>query len=86
MMGLGLVNKQTNTITKLGRIIYQLDPYFEKDETLLILHYVVSCNPEWIIWHRLVNTVIPMQDKFVVEKSNLDQILIFFNREDRSVN
>jgi len=24
--------------------------------------------------------------KFIVEKSNLDQILIFFNREDRSVN
>ena len=27
-----------------------------------------------------------LANKFIVEKSSLDQILIFFNREDRSVN
>lgn len=68
MTGFGLVNPRVTTLTPLGRTIILADPYFEKIETLWIIHYMVSGNPKWIVWHRIVNQVIPSQDHFEVDK------------------
>jgi len=67
MVGFGLVKPRVITLTPFGKSIIQGDTYFEKTETLWMIHYIVSSNPEWIIWHRIVNTVIPTHDRVSVE-------------------
>lgn len=68
MTGFGLVFPRVTTLTPFGRAVILNDPYFEKLETLWIIHYIVSSNPEWIVWYRIINTVLPIQDRFAVEK------------------
>lgn len=68
MNGFGLVKPIIVTLTDFGKAITLHDPYFEKDETLWILHYIVSSNPEWVVWYRIVNLAIPMQDRLSVEQ------------------
>ena len=67
MTGFGLVNPRVSTLTDFGKTILEKDPYFEKIETLWIIHYIVASNPEWIIWYRIVNNVFPAQDRFEVD-------------------
>jgi hypothetical protein len=67
MTGFGLVRPRVSLLTALGKAIIQGDPYFEKNETLWIVHYMVSSNPKWVIWHRVVNKIIPTLDHFSVE-------------------
>lgn len=67
MTGFGLVQSRTSKLTPLGKAIIQRDPYFEKIETLWIIHYIVSSNPEWVVWYRIVNDVMPTLDRFSVE-------------------
>jgi hypothetical protein len=62
MTGLGLVQTRSSKLTPLGSAIIRGDSHFEKIETLWIIHYVVSSNPEWVVWHRIVNDVIPTHD------------------------
>ncbi len=66
MTGFGLVHPRVTTLTALGKAIIQHDPYFEKVETLWIIHYTVSSNPEWVVWYRIVNTIIPISDRISV--------------------
>lgn len=68
MTGFGLINSRISTITPLGEVINLYDSYFEKIETLWTIHYIVSSNPEWIVWYRIVNDVIPNLDTYEVEK------------------
>lgn len=67
MTGFGLVPPRETTLTPLGRKIIQSDAYFEKIETLWIVHYVVSSNPEWVVWHRIINDIIPLHERFTVD-------------------
>ncbi len=67
MTGFGLVYPKITTLTPLGKIIIQCDPYFDKLESLWIMHYLVSSDPKWVVWYRIVNDIIPMQDRFVVD-------------------
>lgn len=67
MVGFGLVQPRVTTLTEFGKEVIQADPYFEKLETLWIIHYIVSSNPEWVVWYRIVNKVIPSLDHFTVE-------------------
>ncbi|MFA7408005.1 MAG: DUF4007 family protein [Anaerolineaceae bacterium] len=67
MVGFGLVMPRTTKLTSLGRKIIQSDPYFEKTETLWIVHYNVSSDPDWVVWHRIVNTVMHAKDEFEVD-------------------
>jgi hypothetical protein len=67
MVGFGLVTPKVGTISTLGKIIIQSDPYFEKIESLWLIHYIVSSNPEWVVWYRIINDVLPMQDRFSIE-------------------
>lgn len=67
MTGLGLVQARVSLLTSLGKAIIHGDPYFEKSETLWIIHYIVSSNPEWVVWHRIVNEIIPTLDHISVD-------------------
>lgn len=67
MVGFGLVQPRVTTLTEFGKEVIQADPYFEKIESLWIIHYIVSSNPEWVVWYRIVNNVIPSLDQFTVE-------------------
>jgi len=67
MVGFGLVKPITGLLTQLGVSIVRGDQYFEKIETLWIIHYLVSSDSEWVVWYRIVNQVIPTYDKFTVD-------------------
>lgn len=68
MTGFGLVLPRVTTLTPFGKTVILSDPYFDKLETLWIIHYVVSSNPEWVVWYRIINTVLPSQDRYAVEQ------------------
>ena len=68
MIGFGLIRPIVTTLTPLGKAITLFDPYFDRLDTLWIIHYVVSSNAEWIVWYRIINTVIPSRDHFAVEQ------------------
>lgn len=68
MTGFGLILPKITKLTSFGKIVIQFDPYFEKTETLWIIHYLVSSNPKWIVWYRLINEVLPAQDEFSVDQ------------------
>lgn len=70
-VGLGLVKSRTSILTPLGKIIAEKDSYFDRIETLWIIHYVISSNPEWVVWYRIVNQVIPMNDSIVISEVTL---------------
>lgn len=67
MTGFGLVVPRVTTLTPLGKSVILSDPYFDKLETLWIIHYIVSSNPEWVVWYRVINIALPSQDHFVVD-------------------
>lgn len=69
MIGFGLVQPRVNTISSIGEAIIRSDPYFETLETLWVIHYIVSSNPEWVVWHRMINRVFPTLDKYSAEAS-----------------
>ena len=68
MTGFGLVVPRATTLTSFGRSVTLSDPYFDKLETLWIIHYNVSSNPEWVVWHRIINIVMSDQDEYEVDK------------------
>jgi len=68
MTGFGLVLPRSTKLTPFGKIVIKSDPYFEKIETLWMIHYIVSSNPDWVVWHRIINVVLPSQDQYDVEK------------------
>lgn len=68
MTGFGLVRPRFTTLTAFGRSVIQSDPYFDKIETLWIIHFVVSSNPEWVVWYRVINAVLSSQDHYSVEQ------------------
>ena len=82
MTGFGLVRPRVSLLTFFGKAVIQLDPYFEKLETLWIIHYIVSSNPEWIVWYRIINSVLPTQDNFevdLVSKQYFSDLAIHFS-------
>ena len=68
MTGFGLLPARSIVPTTLGKVIITYDPYFENIKTLWIIHYVVSSNPTWVVWHRVINQVIQSEDHFEVGK------------------
>jgi len=59
MVALDLIKPSTFILTEFGSSIADNDLFFEKEDTLWIMHYNASSNPKWVIWHRLVNLVFP---------------------------
>lgn len=71
MTGFGLVLPRVSLLTLFGEAIAQYDLYFEKVETLWIMHYLVSSNPEWVVWYRIINQVLPTQDHYEVDEISI---------------
>jgi len=56
---LGLGTKGTWKTTDLGSVILQYDRFLDNLGTLWLLHYIISSNPEIIVWNTMVNHVLP---------------------------
>ena len=59
MVALDLIKPSTFKLTEFGSFVADNDLFFEKEDTLWILHFNASSNPKWVIWHRLVNEIFP---------------------------
>jgi hypothetical protein len=68
MIGFGLVVPKQTLLTPLGKLVVRCDPYFERLETLWIIHYLVSSNPEWVVWYRIINTVLPSEEDYAIDE------------------
>ncbi|MFZ6019013.1 MAG: DUF4007 family protein, partial [Chloroflexota bacterium] len=68
MTGFGLVEPRLSTLTLLGETVIKFDPFFEKLETLWMIHYLVSSNPKYVVWYRVIHLVLPAQDQFTVDQ------------------
>lgn len=68
MTGFGLVLPRVTLLTPFGKAVIQFDPYFDRLETLWMIHYMVSSNSEYVVWHRIINTILPAQDQFSINQ------------------
>ncbi len=66
---LGLVERGTYKPTKLGQLVQTYDPHIEDKGTLWFLHYVISSNPENLVWNRIVTTLLPRYKCFTREQA-----------------
>lgn len=62
MVACGLIKPATFVLTDLGKTIANKDLFFEKIDTIWLLHYMASSNPKWIVWHRLITQIFPNND------------------------
>lgn len=65
----GLFEPFTFVLTNIGNLIAENDVFFERIDTLWIIHYIASSNPEWIVWYRMFNEIIPFKDQISIEQS-----------------
>ena len=72
MIGFGLIKTRGNIPTFLGEQVAQFDPYFQKHETLWLIHYIVSSNPNLFVWNRIITRVLQEHTEislpFVIEE------------------
>lgn len=59
MVAFGLIKPATFVLTEFGKTVSNKDLFFEKTDTIWLLHYIASSNPKWIVWHRLITQVFP---------------------------
>ncbi len=59
-----LLKPRVLTPTKFGQLVYRYNPYLDDVGTLWLLHYIVSSDERYVIWNRLVNRVIPENQRF----------------------
>lgn len=62
-IALGLIKPTVLTVTGLGRRLYQYDPFLSDVATLWLLHYLVGSDERYVVWNRLVNRVIPENER-----------------------
>jgi len=68
-VGLGLTKPRSFTLTPFGKILADHDIFFDNVATLWILHYVISSEPRWIVWNRLINKIISENELITTEVS-----------------
>jgi hypothetical protein len=68
MVGFGLFFPKSTKPTLTGKYISKFDPYFDRIESLWLIHYLVSSEPEWVIWNRISNLVFPNLDDFTADQ------------------
>ena len=66
-VGLGVTKPRTFVLTSLGKSIAEQDPFFDNIATLWLMHYVISSEPKWVVWNRLINQVIPENEEILTE-------------------
>ncbi|MFC1533226.1 DUF4007 family protein [Thermodesulfobacteriota bacterium] len=66
-VGLGLTKPRSFILTPFGKIVAEQDIYFDNIATLWLLHYVISSEPKWVVWNRLVNKAFPENELISTE-------------------
>ena len=76
-----LIRSVVLTPTKLGLLIHQYDPFLDDLSTLWLLHYMVSSNKRYVVWNRLVNQVIPENNRFstAIARPYFDDLSQFYS-------
>ncbi len=76
-----LLRSMVLTPTKLGKVIHRYDPYFDDLGTLWLLHYAVSSEKRYVVWNRLVNQVIPENNRFstAIARPYYDDLAQFYS-------
>lgn len=77
----GLIRPVVLTPTELGQIIHRYDPFFDDLGTLWLLHYLVSSDERCVVWNRLVNRVVPENDRFstIIARPYFDDLSQFYS-------
>ncbi len=76
---LDLIYPRKLTITSLGKVIAEGDPYIDYVGTILLLHYVVSSNKKWLIWNTLMNEIFPNKQHITQNEAKAS----FYHLSDR---
>ena len=81
-----LIQPVVLTPTELGRVVHQYDPFLDNLGTLWLLHYLVGSNERYVVWNRLINQVIPENDRFstAIARPYFDDLGEFYS--ERSMN
>jgi hypothetical protein len=64
-----LIYPRKLTITSLGKVIAEGDPYIDYAGTIWVLHYVASSNKKWLIWNTLMNETFPSKQRVTQEEA-----------------
>lgn len=64
----GLLEQVTYKPTPLGRLVHTYDPFFDDIGTLWFLHYMVGSNAYYLVWHRMVTSILPMHKRITREQ------------------
>ena len=76
-----LIRSVVLTPTELGMVVHRYDPFLDNLGTLWLLHYLVSSNERYVVWNRLVNQVIPENDRFstAIARPYFDDLSQFYS-------
>lgn len=76
-----LIRSVVLTPTELGMVVHQYDPFLDDLGTLWLLHYLVGSNQRYVVWNRLVNQVIPENDRFstAIARPYFDDLSQFYS-------
>ena len=66
-VALGLTKPRTFILTPLGTTISKQDIFFDNMTTIWLMHYVISSDPKWVVWNRLVNQVFTENEEISTE-------------------
>ena len=61
---LGLRDNRKRELTKLGNLLLECDPYFERVGTQWIFHYKLASNSKAEVWYILTNEFLPNRTRF----------------------
>jgi hypothetical protein len=77
----GLIRPAVLVPTQLGLIIHRHDPFLDDLGTLWLLHYLVGSNERYVVWNRLINRVIPENDRFstAIARPYFDDLSQFYS-------
>lgn len=78
---LGLLRPSVLTATPMGKLINQFDPYLDNLGTLWLLHYVISSDDRYVVWNRLVNRVIPENERIstAIARRYFDDLVQYYS-------
>jgi len=68
----GLLEQVTYKPTPLGRLVYTYDPFFDDIGTLWFLHYMFGSNAYYLVWHRMVTSILPTHKRVTREQARMD--------------
>jgi hypothetical protein len=66
-VGMGLMKRISYNLLPFGALVLEHDRFFEDRNTLWACHYRLGSNPRNLVWHRLVNHVLPDLDRVTTE-------------------